>query len=191
MNVVPTYTGAALDSIGRTFDQAPSAPAGSSVVTVGPVGERHLVMPVAEGMHLSDLVAPLDGLSGQRVEEDLTKIAAEHLRPSTGALVGLIEEHGAVLVEHPRGLTPLADDGVELVGQPGGGERDLTVVLVDVELAPLGAGGRIRLGFVDGGVDAVDMEDPGEGETAEARTDDRDRCRHCGSFQADGGTSFH
>ena len=36
MNVVPTYSGAASDSSGRIFDQAPSAPTRRSQVTTDP-----------------------------------------------------------------------------------------------------------------------------------------------------------
>ena len=63
----------------------------------------------------------------------------------------------------------------ELVGEAGRFERELPVVLVDVELAALRAGLRPRLRLVDRGGDAVDVEDAGEGEAAEAGADDRDR----------------
>jgi AcrR family transcriptional regulator len=49
---------------------------------------------------------------------------------------------------------------------------------VDVELAALRAGARRGLRLVDRRRDAVDVEHARENETAEARTDDRDGCRH-------------
>ena len=60
------------------------------------------------------------------------------------------------------------------LGEAGRLERELPVVLVDVELAALGAGLRRRLRLVDRRGDAVDVQDAGEGEAAEARADDRD-----------------
>ena len=140
MNVVPMYSGVASDSSGRTFDQAPSAPTRSSVVDGRPVGEGQLVPAVAEGRGAGELLAPLDRLRGQGVEQDPPQIAAEHLGTAAGAVVGLVEQHRAVLVEHARGLAALVDDRAELVGEAGRGERDLPVVLVDVELAALRAG---------------------------------------------------
>ncbi len=83
-----------------------------------------------------------------------------------------------MLVEHARRLAALVDDRAELVGQAGRFERELAVVLVDVELAALRAGLRRGFRLVDRGGDAVDVEDAGEGEAAEARADDRDWCRH-------------
>jgi hypothetical protein len=62
--------------------------------------------------------------------------------------------------------------------RPAAFERELPVVLVDIELAALGAGLRRGLRLVDRRGDAVDVEDAGEGEAAEARADDRDGCRH-------------
>ena len=79
-----------------------------------------------------------------------------------------------MLVEHARGLAALVDDRAELAREADRFERELPVVLVDVELAALRAGlpGGIRL--VDRRGDAVDVQDAGEGEAAEARADDRD-----------------
>jgi hypothetical protein len=66
----------------------------------------------------------------------------------------------------------------ELVGETGRFERELPVVLVDVELAPLRAGLRGGLRLVDRRGDAVDVEDASKDEATEARTDYGDWCRH-------------
>jgi hypothetical protein len=83
-----------------------------------------------------------------------------------------------VLVEHARGLAALVDDRSELAGEAGRFERELPVVLVDVELAALRAGLRLGISLVDRCGDAVGMKDAGESAAAEARADDRDWCRH-------------
>jgi hypothetical protein len=66
------------------------------------------------------------------------------------------------------------DDCAERVDEAGCFERELSVVLVDVELAALHAGLCRGLRLVDRRGDAVDMEDACEDEAAEARADDRD-----------------
>ena len=140
MNVVPTYSGFASESSGRTFDQAPSAPTRRLGGHGRPVGEGQLVPAVAEGPDAGDLASPLDRLVGQGVEQDPPQVAAEHLGTPARAVVGLVEQHRAVLVEHARRLAALVDDRAELVGEAGRFERELPVVLVDVELAALRAG---------------------------------------------------
>src|ERR1700733_12056780 len=83
-----------------------------------------------------------------------------------------------MLVEHARSLAALVDDGAERLEQARFLQRELPVVLVDVELPALRAGGRRRLRLVDRRSDAVDVEHACENEAAEARTDDRDGSRH-------------
>ncbi len=134
---------------------------------------------VAEGPDAGDLAPPPDHVVGQRVEQDATQVPAQHLGTPGGALVGLVEQHRALRVERAQRLAALVDDRAELVGQAGRLERALPVVGVDVELAALRAGVFRGVGLVDRGRDAVDVQDAGEGEAAEARTDDRDwRHRH-------------
>ncbi len=58
-------------------------------------------------------------------------------------------------------------------GEPGRGERGLAVLLVDVELAALGAGACRRFRLVDRRRDAAKVEDPREDKAAQARADDR------------------
>ena len=78
-------------------------------------------------------------------KQDPAQVSAEHLGTAAGAVVELVEQHRAVLVEHVHGLAALVDDRTELVGEAGRFERELPVVLVHVELAALRAG--IRRGF--------------------------------------------
>jgi hypothetical protein len=92
------------------------------------------------GPGAGDLAFPLDHLLGQGVEQDPAQVTAEHPRRPAGAVVGLLQQHRAVLVEHARGLGALVDDRAELAGEAGRFERELPVVLVDVELAALRSG---------------------------------------------------
>ena len=156
------------------------------MVTVDPSAKVSSCRPSPSAATPVSFLSPLDRLGGQGVEQDPPQVAAKHLGTPTGAVVGLVEQHRAVLVEHARGLAALVDDRAELVGEAGRFERELPVVLVDVELAALRAGLRRGLRLVDRRGDAVDVEDAGEGEAAEARADDRDWCRHGVSFREDG-----
>ena len=109
-----------------------------------------------------------------------------HLGTSARAVVRLVEQHRAVLVEDVRSLAALVDDRAELVGEAGRCERELPVVLVDVELAALRAGVRRRFRLIDRRGDAVHVQNAGECQAAEARTDDRDWSRHGGFFVPSG-----
>src|SRR3954453_10435786 len=142
MKEVPTYSGVASESSGRTRDHAPP------------------------------------------------QISAEHLWTPARAVVRLVEQDRAMLVEHARSLAALVDDRAELVGEAGRFERALPFVLVDVELAALGARPRRRLGLVDGRGDAVPLKNPGEGQAAEPGADDRDRDGGSLRFSADADPSL-
>jgi hypothetical protein len=107
-----------------------------------PVGEDQLVTAVAARGDGGDLAPPPNRPVGQRVEQDATQIAAQHLRSPVRAVVGLVEEHGPVSVEHAGRLAAAVDHRLELVGQLGRGERDLAVFGVDVELPTLPAAAR-------------------------------------------------
>src|ERR1700678_1583972 len=96
-----------------------------------------------------------------------------YLRSATVALVGLIEQDVAVLVEDPLRLGARENDLEELVVEPRCLECQLPVVIVNIEQASLGAGGRRGFGFVDRCCDTVNMQDPGKRQPAEPRTNDR------------------
>jgi hypothetical protein len=128
---------------------------------------------VAQGPDAGDLAAPLDRAVGQRVEQDAAQVPAEHLGAAARAVVGLVEQDRAVPVEHVGGLAALVDDRPELGGEAGRGQRGLPVLLVQVELAALGAGVRRRIGLVDLRGDAVHVQDPGQRQAAEPGSDDR------------------
>lgn len=70
------------------------------------------------------------------------------------------------------------DDGAERIGEAGDFKRALSIMFVNVELAALRASTGRGLRFIDGHGNAMDVEDAGEDEAAEARTDDRDWWRH-------------
>ena len=97
-----------------------------------------------------------------------------HLGATAAAVVGLVEKDRAVRVEHPRSLAALVDDSAELVEEAGRLQRELSVVVVDVEHSALRARIRGRIGLVDGGGDAVDVQNASERQPAEAGADDRD-----------------
>ena len=168
------YSGVASESSGRTRDQAPSAPTSRLVVTVEPSAKVTSCRPSPSGADPGDLAPPPDRAGRERVEQELPQVAAEHLGAAAGAVVGLVEQDSAVRVEHPRRLAALVDEAAELVEQAGRLQGELPVVLVDVELAALGAGAGRGLGLVDRRRDAVDVQDAGEGQAAEAGADDRD-----------------
>lgn len=121
-----------------------------------------------------------DGTGRERVEQELAQFAALHLGPSAGAVVGLVVADGAVAVEDPHLLAAFEDEVAELRHQAGRLDRDLAVVVVDVEHAALRAGHRRGFGLVDRGRDAVDVQDAGQGESTEAGADDCDWGAHRG-----------
>ena len=133
---------------------------------------------VAQGTDGTHLVTPPDGALGQGVEQHPAQVAALHLGTPSAAVVGFVEQDGAVRGEDPGGLAALEDQAAELLRQARGRQRRLTVVLVDVEHPALGARGRGRLRLVDGDRDAVDVQDAGQDESAEAGSDDRDVGAH-------------
>lgn len=94
---------------------------------------------VAERTGTADLVTPPHGAGRERVEQNLPQVAALHLRASTGPVVGPVEPDGAVRVEDPQCLAALQNNGPELVRQPGRLDRELPVVVVDVQQSALGA----------------------------------------------------
>ncbi len=104
------------------------------------LGERDVgvqdAVGLAVGLDAFDPASPLDGSIGQRVEKDAPQVAAKHFGASGAAVVGLVEKEGAVRVEHPRRLAAFMDDSAEFAEQSGGLQRELSVVVMDVELAP-------------------------------------------------------
>ena len=104
-----------------------------------------------------------------------------HFGASPHAVVGHVQQYGCVLVEDPEGLAALEDEPAELVGQACRVEGRLAAVVVDVQHPALGTRRRRRLRLVDGDRDAVDVQDAGEREAAEAGADDRDVGAHGGS----------
>jgi len=70
-------------------------------------------------------------------------------------------------------LASLHDEVAELVHQVGCLEGELPVVVVDVEHSALHARCRRGLSLIHRDRDAVDVQDAGKAESAEASTDDR------------------
>ena len=124
--------------------------------------------------HRGDLVAPAHRAGGQRVQQQPTQGAARDLGPATGAVVLLVTQHLAVLVEDARRLAARMDQRHELGVQVRRLQRDLAVVVVDVEHAALRPRVRRGLGFEDRGGDAVHVQDARQHQPAEPGADDRD-----------------
>jgi hypothetical protein len=68
----------------------------------------------AERGRRGEFAAPADRAGGERVEQDPAKASARDLRPTACAVVGLLKQDLALLVEHPGGLTSGVDDPEEL-----------------------------------------------------------------------------
>jgi len=133
---------------------------------------------LAQGARAGHPVTPPDGPGRERVEQRAAQLAAQHLGAPTRTVVGLLEQDGPAPVEEPHRLTARQDEGAELVHQSRRLQCRLAGVVMDVEhpaLRPRGGGG---LRLVDRGRDAVDMEDTGQGQPAEAGADDRDVSGH-------------
>lgn len=109
----------------------------------------------------------MNGSRRQRVEQDASQFTAMHLGAATAAIVGLIEKHGALRVEHARRFTALMDDSTEFVEQSGRLERELSVVVVDIEHSALRARSGRGLRLVDGRGDAVNVQNASEHESTE------------------------
>jgi len=77
-----------------------------------------------------------------------------------------------VPVDDALGILAGQGEGPEGVEQAGIDQCPLAAVRRDVEQAALRPRGRARVGFVDGGGDAVDVQYPGQHEAAQSRTDD-------------------
>jgi hypothetical protein len=108
------------------------------------------------------------------VEEDLSDVAAAGFGAGHRPVVGECGQQGAVLGEDPLFGAADVDDRPVLVHQIGFPQRELPIVFVQVELAALGPGTRVCVCVVDGDVDAVEVQDPGEGEAAKSGPDDGD-----------------
>jgi hypothetical protein len=104
-----------------------------------------------------------------------------YLRSTACAVVGLIKQDVAVLVEHPRCLPPGVDDLEKFIEEPRCPECELPILFVDIEHAPLRS--RVCRGFrfVDRRCNTVNVEDARKCQPAEAGTDDRDWSIHADS----------
>jgi len=98
------------------------------------VGQPHLAV-----LDVDDLRAPADDAVRQAVDQQVAQVPAMHL----GAPVALVlEVQYALPVVDPHHLATGHDAAQELVVQTGRAQRFLSGVLVDVEHAALGTGGR-------------------------------------------------
>ncbi|GAA3150389.1 hypothetical protein GCM10020001_087500 [Nonomuraea salmonea] len=120
------------------------------------------------------LAPPAHRASGKCVEQHPPQVRALDFGPAALPVVGLLEQHGSVRAQCPHRLAALQHDGAEGVTEPGGFDRELAVVVVDVEHAALCPRIGRGFGFVDLDRYAVYVQDAGQGEAAEPGADDRD-----------------
>ncbi|GAA3081731.1 hypothetical protein GCM10020000_79570 [Streptomyces olivoverticillatus] len=123
---------------------------------------------------------------GEGAEQEVAELPAVDLGVAPAVLGrGGVEQDAAVAGDQAQLLALGAGQGGEAVPQAGGTEGVLSGVGVHVEGAALVAGGRGGVGFVDGDVDAVALEDAGAGQAAGSGADDGDAvhgrspCRGC------------
>jgi hypothetical protein len=83
------------------------------------VGERYCVSALTNRPDAADPTAPSHGTGRKRVQQHRPQLAALHFRASTGAVIGLVEQVGAVPVEYPKGLTTLEEQTSKCRGQAG------------------------------------------------------------------------
>ncbi len=143
-------------------------------------------------------MAPADGGGGERVQQQSAQVAPVDLgaRPRVGPAGRTGPVHGAGRARRTGGVrngpgaeaagggTVLVDDAElralgpglrpELLGQARLLEGAPAGVAVQVEGPALAAHVPVGLALVHGGGDAVDLEDPGEGEAGGAAADDGD-----------------
>ena len=135
---------------------------------------------LAEGSHAADLAPPMHDAVRKRVQQHLPQLAARHLGTLARAVVGPVEQNRPGPVQNPVGLAARQHEATELPGQAGRLERRLAVPGVDVKQPALGPCRPRGLCFIDRDRDAVHVQDAGQDETAEASSDDGDRCSHRG-----------
>ena len=109
MNDVPTYSGFESDSSGRTRTTRRPRRPGGCVVTVEPSANVSSCRPSPRG-RIAVTLRPHWTVRRERVEQDAPQIAAVDLRAPAAAVVGLVEQDRAVLVEHPRRLGAFVDE---------------------------------------------------------------------------------
>ena len=145
------------------------------------VGEGHLVPAVAERADTGDLAAPPDGAGRERVEQELPQVAASTSGrppvPSSGSSSRTVPCGSRTRVASaPRWMRPRNSSN-----RPAACKASCPLCSWMSSCRP-GCGPRRGLRLVDRGRDAVDVQDAGEREAAEAGADDRDGV-HRGSFQ--------
>ena len=94
------------------------------------------------------------------------------------AVVGFVEQSLAVRTQDASRFASLVNDGAELFRQPGRGEGNLPVLLVDVELPALSAHIGRGVGLVHRGGDSLNVQYSCQHQAAESCTDDRNGCVH-------------
>ena len=134
--------------------------------------------PAAERRDRCEFVSPADCVRRKRFQQNPTKISPGYLGSTAGAVVGLIEQDVAVLVQYAGFLTARVDDLEKLLEESRRLECKLPVVFVDVEHAALPSRTRRGFRFVDRRSNTVNMEGACKGEAAESGADDRDCSIH-------------
>ena len=114
----------------------------------------------------------MDRCGRQGSREQVTQVGAVDLRASAGYVGDVVHEQVPGRAEDLVFLAFGAGQGVELLTETGHLEGVLPGLGVQVEGATLGTGVRGGISLVDAGLDAVDVQDPGEGQTGRPSPDD-------------------
>jgi hypothetical protein len=126
-------------------------------------------------------VAPGHGTGRQRGEQEVAQDGPVDLRAQAlAALRAAVDEDGARLVHHPHVLALRQGVGQELLEEPVVVQGPLAGPDVQVQQAALVARVRPGVQFVDGGGDAVPMQDARQDQAAEAGAHDGDAGKDMG-----------
>ena len=117
-----------------------------------------------------DLELPADG-SGRQTRRGCAGRCGRS--PVGRRLAGLVDVHNPIW-RRPSSPRPGPDDAQELVEQPGLAQGPLRRVLSQVQGSALLTRGSGIVEFVHSGLDAVDVQDAGERQAAEAAADNDD-----------------
>ena len=121
-------------------------------------------------------VAPAHRVFGERVQQQVAQVGTVDLRPLERSVVGcvLLEQQGAVRLQKAQVLPCATGNRVELLDQAGLAQRPLPGPGVQVEHAALAARAARGFTFVHDSVDAVHVQYTGQGQAAQAGSDDGD-----------------
>src|SRR5580704_4275578 len=117
-------------------------------------------------------MVPADDVDRKRIQQHLPKLSSVHLRAILSCNVIIHQEQFSMLVVDPAFLILVPGDALELGGQSGALDRVLTRLRMHVERPSLLPDPRGRFALEDYGIQAVEMQNASEGESARTGSDD-------------------